>query len=39
MERVSSTNNIVYPLMKNLAQEMFKCQYKTMGLIHKGNLL
>ena len=37
VERVPSTDNIVDPLTKPLAQEVFERHCTTMGLMQKGN--
>ena len=39
VERVPSTDNVVDPLTKPLAQEVFERHCTTMGLLHKGNWL
>ena len=39
VERIPSTDNLVDPLTKPLAQEVFERHCTTMGLLHKGNWL
>ena len=39
VERFPSTDNVVHPLTKPLAQEVFERHCTTMALLHKGDWL
>ena len=39
MERVSSTDNVAYPMTKPLAQEVFERHFICMSLMYKGDWL